>query len=231
MQTSFSNRRRKRQSRTSTCARARRVSIVMVPSIVLVAIIAWRRQSSATTASFAQLRNKSKGSPTIVSRRKDVIITGDVKGNLGPASVLNQDPPGQDWIKDRWQAASDMHGTAIKGAHWIIMEFASPITMSYIVLDWEAALSKDYRIEVSSSSNNKNEWSSIFDTNKDTYKSHEYGQSPGVKTKTPLHIIHNITTVYTEASRPLTRIRIWIRSSAHGWGVSLWQVDVYGWYE
>jgi hypothetical protein len=129
--------------------------------------------------------------------------------------VLNQDPPGTDWIKDRWQAASDMHGTAIKGVHWITMQFASPITVSYIELDPEAALSKDYRIKVSSS--NQNEWISIFDTNQDTYESHEYGQSPEVTTKIPLHVIHNIS-IPIEAPRPLTRIRIWIRSFAHGWG-------------
>lgn len=141
---------------------------------------------------------------------------------MGPPSVLNQDPPGTDWIKDRWQAASDMHGTAIKGVHWITMQFASPITVSYIELDPEAALSKDYRIKVSSS--NQNEWISIFDTNQDTYESHEYGQSPEVTTKIPLHVIHNIS-IPIEAPRPLTRIRIWIRSFAHGWGVSLWQLN------
>jgi hypothetical protein len=169
-----------------------------------------------------------KIAPQLISRRRDVVITADVRGNLGPASVLNQDPPGTDWIKDRWQAASDMHGTAIKGAHWVIVEFVSPIIMDHVVLDWEAALSKDYRIEVGR--HGEEEWTVIFDTNKDKYDSHESGQSPGVKTKTPLHITHNIS-VPAEDSHAFNRLRIWIRSSSHGWGVSLWQVDVYGWYE
>jgi len=217
---SFSKRRRKTRSRHtfSTCT---------ISAALLIAVFIVASQRSSSPAATLGLR-KSPFPPEIVSRQRTVKIEADVRGNLGPASVLNQDPPGTDWIKDRWQAASDMHGTAIKGAHWVIMEFASPITTNHIVLDWEAALSTDYRIEVNSKANDE-EWTVLFDTNKNTYDSHEYGQSPGVKTKTPLHIIHNITTP-TDVS--FTRLRIWIQSSAHGgWGVSLWQVDVYGWYE
>lgn len=40
-------------------------------------------------------------SPALLSRHKNVSITCDVKGNLGPCTVLNQDPPGSDWLKDR----------------------------------------------------------------------------------------------------------------------------------
>jgi hypothetical protein len=138
---------------------------------------------------------------------------------------LNQDPPGTDWIKDRWQAASDMHGTAIQGAHWVIMEFASPITLHSITLDWEAAFSKDYAIQYTNS-HGGDDWTTLFDTNNDSYKSHEYGQSPGVKSKTPLHVVHNITIPHPVS---MALLQIYIRKSAHGWGVSLWQVDVYGW--
>jgi hypothetical protein len=144
--------------------------------------------------------------------------------------VLNQDPPGTDWIKDHWQAASDMHGTAIKGVHWITMQFASPITVSYIELDPEAALSKDYRIKVSSS--NQNEWISMFDTNQGTYESHEYGQSPEVTTKIPLHVSHNIS-IPIEAPRPLTSntnmdSKRCSRMGSFHYGNL---IDVHGWYE
>jgi len=220
----FSKRRRRTRSRSSTGARVA-YALLMILCIV---VIAWLRRPSSHTN--IQLGKTSRSVPQIISRQDNVKITTDVRGNLGPASVLNQDPPGTDWIKDRWQAASDMHGTAIKGAHWVIMEFPSPITTSHIVLDWEAALSKDYKIEVNSNhDDDDDEWTAVFDTSNDFFDSQEFGQSPGVKTKTPLHIVHNITTSAEAPS--FTRLRIWIRSSAHGWGVSLWQVDVYGWYE
>ena len=42
-------------------------------------------------------------------------VTTDTRGNLGPGSVITQKVQGNDWLKDRWQAASDMHGSAIAG--------------------------------------------------------------------------------------------------------------------
>jgi hypothetical protein len=35
--------------------------------------------------------------------------------------------------------------------------------------------------------------------------SHEYGQSPGVKTKLPLHVVH---TVHLQMSRPATKVTL-----------------------
>jgi len=92
----------------------------------------------------------------LVSRDPGVIVTSSTRGNLGPPSVLNQDPPGEDWIGDRWQAASDMGGTAIPGRHWILVDFfssssssssSSSVFVSKIVLDWETAYAEDYRVE------------------------------------------------------------------------------------
>jgi len=54
-----------------------------------------------------------------LTRNPRATATTDTRGNLGPAEVMLQDPPGDDWIKDRWQAASDMGGTAIAGEHWV----------------------------------------------------------------------------------------------------------------
>jgi hypothetical protein len=87
----------------------------------------------------------------------------------------------------------------------------------------------------------------------------EYGQSPGVKRKMPLHVVHTIDwTTMTDARdadarrektgndvesgggvvvddddddgscRHLRYLRVYIRRPARGWGVSLWQVDVFG---
>ena len=75
------------------------------------------------------------------------------------------------------------------------------------------------------------------------------GQSPGVKTIMPLHIIHSInwtttlsggdvdSTIKYEAEgkkddtiRTLRYLRLYILKPAVGWGVSLWQLDVFGTY-
>ena len=153
-----------------------------------------------------------------------IVITTDVRGNLGPPeSMLNN---GTDWIKDRWQAASDMHGTAIKGVHWVHLDFQRLVTVSTVILDWEAAYSDDYKIE--GRLKDGEEYFNLFDSDNDGQqrKTSEAGQSPGVKAKTPLHIIHTIEMI--KESDKIQQIRIWIRSSTMDWGVSLWEVKLLG---
>lgn len=164
--------------------------------------------------------------PSLISRDSLVKVYTDVRGNLGPPSVMIQTRPGEDWIKDRWQAASDMHGTAIPGVHWVVLEFPSVVSFaSKVILDWEAAYARDYRIEVSM---DKVGWKVLFDSHIDSKLRTiaESGQSPGVKTKTPLHILHTIT--FPENEHKFKFLRVYIRKSAMGWGVSLWQLDVFG---
>jgi hypothetical protein len=195
-----------------------------------------------------------------LSRNPDVIITSSTRGNLGPASVLNQNPPGTDWLKDRWQAASDMGGTAIPGRHWILLDFSSlaanssSILVTKIVLDWETAYATDYRIEGRMDPPNDYEtndddgnWCTLYDGTLDDDTSQmrihrsveEYGQSPGVVNQTlPLHILHTINFTTTDTllggddninkCLRLRYLRVYINKPARGWGVSLWQVDVYG---
>jgi len=198
-------------------------------------------------------------SSKLISRSDKVRITSSVRGNLGPASVLNQSPPGKDWIKDRWQAASDMGGTAIKGEHWVMLDFTnlSEVYITKIVLDWETAFAKDYRIEGRTTlpPDPKNEvgsmddgWCILYDgkleeDNKNNMSMahrtvEDYGQSPGVKQKLPLHIVHTIewtpeldekeTRGDNKNCHKLKYLRVFIRKPARGWGVSLWQVDVFG---
>ena len=197
-------------------------------------------------------------SSKLLSRSDKVIITSSVRGNLGPSSVLNQSPPGKDWIKDRWQAASDMGGTAIKGSHWVMLDFTdlSEVYITKIVLDWETAYAKDYRIEGRTTPPPKNEvgnmvdgWCTLYDgaleedSKSDMSIIHrteeEYGQLPGVKQKLPLHIVHTIewtpkldekeaTQGNDRNCHKLKYLRVFIRKPAQGWGVSLWQVDVFG---
>jgi len=196
-------------------------------------------------------------SSKLISRSDKVRITSSVRGNLGSASVLNQSPPGKDWIKDRWQAASDMGGTAIKGSHWVMLDFTdlSEVYITKIVLDWETAYAKDYIVEGRTTPPPKNEvgsmddgWCTLYDGALEEYNKHdsiihrtveEYGQSPGVKQKLPLHIVHTIEWTPKLDEKEATQgnehichkmkyLRVFIRKPARGWGVSLWQVDVFG---
>ena len=52
------------------------------------------------------------------------------------------------------------------------------------------------------------------------------GQSPGVKRKMPLHVVHSID-MYLEDT-VVRYLRLYVRRSVVGWGVSIWQLDVYG---
>ena len=199
----------------------------------------------------------------LITRNTNITITSSARGNLGPPSVLNQDPPGHDWLKDRWQAGSDMHGSAIPGSHWVLFDFSkmfsddkTVVYLTKVVLDWETAFASDYRIEsrvdpFTSFGGLEDDWCVLYDGGKEierqksnTGGSHpyphlsivEYGQSPGVKEKLPLHIIHTIdwsenssgVVIPSDRCHAMRYLRIFIRKSARGWGVSLWQVDAFG---
>lgn len=200
-------------------------------------------------------RNVSLPKISLLSRNATIKVTSDVRGNLGPASVIIQDPPGTNWLKDRWQAASDMHGTAIAGSHWVILDFGGlnmNIHPAKVVLDWESAHATEYRIEggyyiSSGESENKEEddasnvhWEVLFDANNPRHIPHrsvaKSGQSPGVKFPMPLHIVHTLDLydccyAYQRArtTQSYRYLRVFIiKPAKYGWGVSLWQVDVYG---
>jgi hypothetical protein len=85
--------------------------------------------------------------PKLLSRSPEVSASCDARGNLGPCEVIIQSQPGTNWLKDRWQAASDMGGTAIPGHHWVILDFKTPVIISRVQIDWETAYAKDYRLE------------------------------------------------------------------------------------
>ena len=69
--------------------------------------------------------------------------------------------------------------------------------------------------------------------------SREEGQSPGVKTKLPLHIVHTVLLPQPDSGKNLgmnsgsgtgfRSLRVYVTKPGRGWGVSLWQMDVYGW--
>lgn len=178
----------------------------------------------------------SRPAEKILSRDPFIKVTSDVRGNLGPASVIIQDPPGVRWIKDRWQAASNMHGSSIPGQHWIILDFGKSTSrhLTKVVVDWEAAYSNNYRVEISEDdSDDSNNWCILFDGNDGEQESmrsvEEYGQSPGVKKKTPLHVVHTIILNNQQKCSSFRYLRVFINKSPTGWGVSIWELDIYGW--
>ncbi len=176
--------------------------------------------------------NVQHEAPSLLS---PLTATADVRGNLGPANVVIQKHPGDDWLKDRWQAASDMGGTAIPGKHWILLDFgeSKSIQVDKVILDWETAYSKLYRIEGSQDDRNEDGWCTLYDGSDSTQekrRSEEIsGQSPGVKQKMPLHVVHTLSISDNNCSA-LRYLRLYIKKPARPWGVSLWQFDVYGWY-
>jgi hypothetical protein len=187
--------------------------------------------------------------------------TTDVRGNLGPASVLLSSN-NNDWIKDRWQAASDMHGTNIRGSHWVELEFfdknhknttrTASVVITKVELDWEAAYADSYELAVRTSNgstiggaadNNSDKgsavssWKTVYLSNDSTTKYYhknqrrirQWGQSPGVKTKTPLHVLHEIDII--PPVQAVSSLRLLIVKSVTGWGISLWQIKVFGYFQ
>lgn len=213
-----------RDRMTVTSSMARLVATVI---LVLSASFLLRRhtkQSSQSTMIPLQL----------VSDPSWTRISASVRGNLGPPDVMLNNST-SDWLQDRWQAASDMHGTAIRGAHWVLLEFVERlVTVERVVLDWESAYSDDYQLVglgldnvttilydtlAASSAENAISLPSVMTT--------KWGRSPGVDFKCPLHIQHTI--VLQKPTPPLSALRLTIRKPAqHGWGVSLWRFQVYG---
>lgn len=178
-----------------------------------------------------------RGPPIQLASPNNTKVSTDVRGNLGPPGAMVRG--GTDWLKDRWQAASDMHGTAIQGHHQVLLGFHFPLDLDGLELDWEAAYSKDYLIEGAQANM---VWFTLYDTrdtNQDSTNLLEMGperkegQSPGVKDpKVPLHVIHPFKFKNTtDAPQPprLQYLKLTIRSSAMGWGVSLWRIQVFGW--
>jgi hypothetical protein len=157
---------------------------------------------------------------TLLSTPDFCSVTTDVRGNLGSGSVLLFNKT--DWLKDRWQAASDMHGTQIQGPHWVQFKFKSPVVLNRILLDWESAYSDHY--EVLYMRNAK--WQTIFKAPSSGIRVTTSGRSPGVEEAVPLHYVHEFSLF--EKSMPTTSMRLLIKKSNTGWGVSLWYVEIHG---
>ena len=192
-----------------------------------------RRQGKhASIPDAAQMSLPTYPGLELVSRA--AMATADVHGNLGAPAVVVQEPQGTDWLKDRWQAASDMHGTAIGGQHWVKVQLAALSTVLRVRLDWESAFCDDYVLEATENVKGTDAWFPLFDTRNTATLSRrtkrEWGQSPGVESKVSLHIVHDLDTRPNNSGRaePIRWVRLTMRKPAMGWGVSLWQISLWG---
>jgi hypothetical protein len=176
--------------------------------------------------------------PVLLTTPELCTATTDVRGNLGPAAVMLNN--GTDWLKDRWQAASDMGGTAIRGRHWVQLDFVSPVALHSARLDWETAYSDHYELLVATdngaagaavhASTNRHDdpvWKTVFSAPNERIHVNKTGTSPGfTKVPMPLHVVHTFELEHPTVET--TSVRLLILSSATGWGVSLWRIEIYG---
>ena len=164
---------------------------------------------------LARLLNARLPDSAVELCAKGCVARCDVRGNLGECGViLNR---GQDWLKDRWQAASDMGGTAIPGPHKVDIDLGRDVRVCSVEIDWETAYAEDYTITA--------DGVRVFDgAAPGARRERMSGKSPGVKGR-PLHVIHDITLDECAPARGLT---IDINRGATPWGVSIWHVSVMG---
>ncbi|KAJ1461763.1 hypothetical protein M885DRAFT_611373 [Pelagophyceae sp. CCMP2097] len=136
------------------------------------------------------------------------------RGNLSPASVVALPNVG-DWLKDRWQAASDMKGTPIPGEHWIQywIEIGKRCTVEKAVLDWETARADDYEVQMDIDGI----WVSL--------RLMRYSRDESVKQHVVDVLIRPATTPEPEQTSQV--FRLLIRKPATKWGASLWRFELW----
>lgn len=144
-------------------------------------------------------------------------VTSDVRGNLGPASVITNDVV-SDWLKDRWQAASNMNGDPIPGEHWLEVDLGGNYRVKKFLIDWEKAYSSDY---------------SVYGGLKRYSAGDSFLLASAKLSKTlsisDQHIINEISVqdqkILLHDVRYVTLV---IHSPATRWGSSLWRFHIYG---
>ena len=165
---------------------------------------------------LARLLNPGLPDDAVELCAKGCVARCDVRGNLGECGViLNR---GDDWLKDRWQAASDMGGTAIPGSHKVEIDLGRDVRVCSVEIDWETAYAEDYTIHL--------DGVRVFDGAAPgaSRRARMSGKSPGVKGR-PAHVVHDVTLDECAPARGLT---IDINRGATPWGVSIWHVSVMG---
>ena len=140
-------------------------------------------------------------------------VSSDVRGNLGPASVVINENM-SDWLKDRWQAASNMKGTPIFGEHYLLLTLRSHAIVTRCLIDWETAYSDHY---------------SISGGNSSTGPFHTLAESADRVVISTMHQ-HIVHALKVKSNIPIQFIRLTIKRPSTEWGVSIWRFQVYGYY-
>jgi hypothetical protein len=151
-------------------------------------------------------------------------VTASARGNLGPPSVLTSGAVTRDWLRDRWQAAADMRGTPIPGDHWVQVSLPrAPCTVARLELDWEIAYADEYAVELrggdcgsGGGGGGECPWTTPS-------VQRQPRRSRGDK-----HLLDVVDVVDVAAAVGVRDVRISIVRPATQWGVSLWEVSVFG---
>jgi hypothetical protein len=137
-----------------------------------------------------------------------------------------------DWLQHRWQAASDMGGTPVPGAHWLQLDLPRmSAQLSRVFIDYEVALSMDYYVSVWCVASQS--WAVVFDT---AVASDKRLMHRTHTTRSKQHIIHDIRLEKKGQAATITcglfdKIRLDIRRPATRFGTSVWRFEAYGFVE
>ncbi len=166
--------------------------------------------SNSNSNSNSKLINMIEKSPQLLTPYV-TSVTSDVHGNLGdPIVVLSENV--DNWLTDRWQAASNMQGSPIPGDHYLHLFLNQKAIIKHVIIDFETAYSDHYRligcvaanncvIELATSASRK-----VIDTSKN-------------------HIIHLIGT---SIESPVTSVKLVIDKPSTRWGTSIWRLQLHG---
>lgn len=151
--------------------------------------------------------------------------TADVRGNLGPASVVTSEVV-EDWLADRWQAAGDMSGTPLPGPHWVEVDLGGPAHLTSILLDWEDAHATDWTLSgKAGGAGEEGDWVELA-----------RGPAVPVRHVAKWHVLQEVPLPPRDGGGggggrdggAIRTVRLTIHSPATQWGASLWRLQVWG---
>ena len=193
--------------------------------------------SQSLSLPLPRSQEKPRRYPHLLSSSKKV--TSDTRGNLGPPEVVTRDDV-KDWLKDRWQAASDMKGTPLKGKHWLQIDLERPCTLTSTLIDFETAYSQDWVIQ-GKVDPSANDWFDLVSSRSPTFQQYK------TKLQNYEHIIQsvNIThdsngeaeyynnsnegnNAYNNQNKRIRFVRLLINSPSTRWGTSVWRWKLFG---
>ena len=186
-----------------------------------------------------KLTNERRKVPYLLSASKKV--RSNTRGNLGPPEVVTNDEI-KNWLNDRWQAASDMRGTPLKGKHWLEIDLGKSCILTSTLLDFEAAYSQDWTIEGKADFSSTN-WFDVTSSKSPTFQqtklklenydhviqivnitNYNYGAAEDQR-----HDNYGIDKRWTDHDGNKVRyVRLVINSSSTRWGTSVWRWKLFG---